>query len=197
MIDWISNNKEWLFGGVGVAVVAFVSTALWRNVSVVCVASKLSRSCASYLPNFLLRRLFKPLSLETLVNIDLRPRGDSINMNLGELPAAKIWLQIINHSPFDIELANMTVELWCGAATVDLSRVESISIKAHSTNNDVLVKGALTGEQAEYCSRLTEGDYLGIRINASFKSPFASFSKDTGQMECLHVRTLNKREAIV
>ncbi len=195
MIDWISGNKEWLFGGAGVAVIAFVSTALWRKVSAISGASMLSRSCVSYLPNFLLRRLYKPLSMEKLVNIDLRPRGDSIDMSLGELPAAKIWLQIINHSPFDLELSNMVVELWCGAANIDLNRVESFSIKAHSTSDNVLVKGALTGEQATHCSKLAESDYFRIKITAPFKSAFSSFSKDTGQLECSHVRMLNKRGA--
>ncbi|MBO9537785.1 hypothetical protein [Herbaspirillum sp.] len=57
-----------------------------------------------WLPTFLLKRHFSKDRLAELVYVDLRPRHDSAVVDFGESASYDLWLNIINLSPFEIEL---------------------------------------------------------------------------------------------
>ena len=66
-----------------------------------------------WLPKFILRRVFTKDRLSDLVLIDVQPRHESVRADLGEISSYAIWFQIINMTPFDIELDRAEIEFMC------------------------------------------------------------------------------------
>lgn len=68
-----------------------------------------------WLPSYFLRRIFTKERLSDLMYVDIRPRGDSARVNLSGAPSYDLWLQIINMSPFDVELDRAELDInFCG-----------------------------------------------------------------------------------
>lgn len=64
-----------------------------------------------WLPKIVLRRIFTKRRLADLVYIDVKPRGESVRVNINETPSYDIWFQIINLTPFEIELDRAELDL--------------------------------------------------------------------------------------
>lgn len=105
MYELLFENKEWLFSGAGLIVLSIVAT-LFINIykkSEKGVSEKLF-NIYNVLPDFILKRRFSEERLNRFLNVDLRSRDESAKLNLGELPTCQIWVSIINHSPFNVEI---------------------------------------------------------------------------------------------
>jgi len=59
-----------------------------------------AKALVRYLPGFLLRRYYTPERLASLVYCDVLPRGESVQLDLGPEASARLFLQLINLSPF-------------------------------------------------------------------------------------------------
>lgn len=57
-----------------------------------------------WLPAFILRKRFPRERLAALQYVDIVPRNESAMVNLGECASFEIWLNVINLSPFEVEL---------------------------------------------------------------------------------------------
>lgn len=68
-----------------------------------------------WLPNYYLKKKFSPEILSQLIYVDIRPRHESVSINLSSSGSYQIWLQVINLSPFDIELDRSEFNFCCGA----------------------------------------------------------------------------------
>lgn len=97
MLDFISNNREWIFSGVGVTAILIVGGYLIKlfkkekdrtaNLFVVDVPKAHPLvSVYSMIPNPILRLRFPESRFNSLLRMDVRPRGESVRLNLGELP---------------------------------------------------------------------------------------------------------------
>jgi hypothetical protein len=67
-----------------------------------------------WLPGFILRWYFPPAKMAQLIYVDMLPRGDSAIVDLGESASFTLNLQVINLSPFSVELDRANFRFWAG-----------------------------------------------------------------------------------
>lgn len=76
-----------------------------------------------YLPGFILRHYYTPQRMADLVYCDVLPRGESVQLDLGPVASAQIFLQLINLSPVPIELNSAQMAMQCNGAKIDFVHV--------------------------------------------------------------------------
>jgi hypothetical protein len=110
------------------------------------VASTAAKLLLGWLPAFLLRWYYTTDRLSRLVYVDLQPRNQSVYLNLAPAAEFRIAMQVINLSPFTIEIDRARIELSCGTSPLEATNVERRRIEA--------------GEiAAVYFSQLIPGDH--------------------------------------
>jgi hypothetical protein len=72
-----------------------------------------------WLPGFFLRRFFTQERLAQLIYVDIRPRHDSVVVDLGPTASFSLYLQAINLSPFSVELDRASFRFWLGGVTLN------------------------------------------------------------------------------
>ena len=90
------------------------------------LASKILR----WLPNFMLRRYYTEQRLADLIYFDFMPRSESALVNLGQAPSVRLNLQVINLSPFEVELDRANLKFCIGGASVSMAILNRQKIKA-------------------------------------------------------------------
>ena len=78
-------------------------------------------TAVKWLPGFFLRKYFPRERLAALQYVDLAPRHESATVNLGEAASFTLWLQIINLSPFEVELDRAEFEFHYAGASLKAS----------------------------------------------------------------------------
>jgi hypothetical protein len=74
-------------------------------------------TAAKWLPGFALRHFFPRERLAALQYVDLRPRHEAARVDLGEAASFELWLNVINLSPFEVELDRAEFEFsYAGAS---------------------------------------------------------------------------------
>ena len=204
MLEYIANNKEWIFSGAGVTtfvllVTYFLKSSKKKNEpdSIFGVTESANDSLVSLytlIPNFILRWRFKEARVNSLIKIDVLSRGESIRLNLGELPDCQVWIQVVNHSPFDLDIENIKGELNYNGCRVSVELKHHIDVSKHSTNDSVLLEGKLNGEQANHCSKDNNSSHTSLTLRTRFITRLGVFKKQSGDLQCLHVHIMNKRE---
>jgi hypothetical protein len=74
-----------------------------------------------WFPGYFLRKYFPRERLAALQYVDLAPRHESATINLGEAASFGLWLQIINLSPFEVELDRAEFEFHYAGASLKAS----------------------------------------------------------------------------
>ncbi len=197
MLEYISENKDWIFSGIGISIfgiIIFIVRYIIKNKDnngsqeVNGVAN-----CYRIIPNIILRKLFPASRISSLVLMDIRSRGDSVRLNLGELPECQIWLQITNHSPFKIDFESIRGVLNYNGCSINIDDVDHFDINPHSTGNSFYLKGDLTGEQANHCSKETDKPYVSLALNSRMRTRFIVFKKCLSDLQYFNVYIINKR----
>lgn len=135
----------------------------------------------SWLPGFILRKLFSQQWLSAHSRIDLRPRHDPVSIQGGELPEVMLWLDISNRGHFPIELDRLTVDFGIAGA---MTRFYVLNRKALAPNEEwgLLVRGALSAAHIAHLKRNLERPNITVQVQAEFNSKIHNFSVDTGQL---------------
>lgn len=204
MLEYIINNKEWIFSGAGVTALVLLGTYFLKrpnskiepdSVFGAIESPKMSLiSLYSMIPDFILRWRFKESRINSLIKIDVRPRGEAIRLNLGELPDCQVWIQLVNHSPFDLDIENIKGELNYNGCRVSVETKDHIDILKHSSHDSILLEGPLTGEQASHCSRNNDSSYTSLILRTRIRTDFGIFKKHSGDLQYFNVHIINKRE---
>lgn len=204
MLDYIINNKEWIFSGAGVTLVLLLGALFKKRSKKVTnetgifdshpPISQPLVSVYTLVPNFLLKWRFREYRLNALIKIDIRSRGEAIRLNLGELPDCRIWLLLINHSPFDLDVESIKGELNYNGCRISVESKDHIDVSKHSSNDAILLEGTLTGDQAIHCSKENTKTYTSLTLRSRIKTSFGVFKKHSGELQCMNVEILNKRE---
>jgi len=82
-----------------------------------------------HLPSIVFRWYYTPERLSSLVYCDLSPRGESVAIDLGQVTSARIFLQVINLSPFPMEIDRAQLQLNCGGANIDFVQLKRTKIE--------------------------------------------------------------------
>jgi hypothetical protein len=146
----------------------------------------------SWLPKFILRRKFNPETLAELIYIDIMARHHSATMNLGESASFEVWLQLINLSPFEVELDRGSFELLCGPAlSASILKRQKI---APGEITSLRVHGSITDGQATQIARIFSADKsnsVGLAGHIDFNCALHPFAKNIGHLDGINPRILN------
>lgn len=142
------------------------------------------------LPKFLLKRRFTPETLAGLVYVDLRPRHDPATLDLGQSATFELWLQVINLSPFEVELDRADFGLQCGPILrAGISRRQKISPGEIAS---LRVHGPMTDGQADEISRFIEhNSTVKLEGYMDFNCALHCFAKAIYNLEGIRPRVIN------
>lgn len=129
----------------------------------------------SYVIPFVLRWYYTHKKLAEMMRITINSEHDGLVVNCGEIPDAKIWMEIANHLPFPIEIQAISVNLIWGGTVGRFISIERCEIKPHSFER-ILVETTLTGEQAEYIRKNNSKSKPRLSVLLELKSKIRSFS---------------------
>jgi hypothetical protein len=190
--QWISDNKEWLFSGVGVYAVIELGRfgrRRWRESQTAVIGQEEQPSHAkvpgsplrSRLPGFLLRLRYKPDDLERLVIIGLRDNAPG-SVNLGNpIPSVDLYFQVTNLSPIDLVLDRALVDVWFGQPTFTAALLHRYSVPAGQITQGIHVRYMLADNQKSYIQAFDTAEPRGSRgrfyiyITAYFESKLGRF----------------------
>ena len=142
-----------------------------------------------WLPKYILQRKFTPETLAGLIYVDLRPRHSPVKINLGESASFELWIQIINLSPFEVELDRAEFSLWCS------SILKSSILKRQKVQPGeiaiVRVHGSITDGEANQIARTISGNTVGLEGHIDFNCSLHNFSKNVGHLDGVKMEVLN------
>ncbi len=141
-----------------------------------------------WLPNYLLRRIFSKKRLSELIYIDIKPRGDSVRVNLNETSSYEVWLQFINMSPFDVELDRAEFDFNFGGTGVKNKHLRKSVIKSGQIF-DLRISDGIEGNKAKVISRMSNsGNESSVNLYCVFNCKLHQFEKDNLHLGCVNVR---------
>lgn len=133
-----------------------------------------------------------------LVYCDLRPRDDSTTIDLGPSSAYQIWLQVINLSPFEIELDRASFQFLCGGSPLGASILERKTI-APGEITSILVRDVMPdGYASQIAKNIARNSDLGsgyfaLTGNIEFNCKVTPFSKKIGHLDGIRPRVTNEQ----
>lgn len=143
----------------------------------------------AWLPKFLLRRKFTPETLAGLIYVDIQPRHDPATLNLGQSASFELWLQVINLSPFEVELDRADFGLRCGPILqAGISRRQKI---APGEITSLRVHGPITDGQANEIARSVASNPVSLEGHMDFNCALHPFAKTIHNLEGIRPRVIN------
>ena len=88
----------------------------------------LALKLVGWMPGVLLRMRYTEVRLADLIYFDFMPRSESAWINLGQAPSVRLGLQLINLSPFEIELDRANLKFNVGGATLNLAELNRTKV---------------------------------------------------------------------
>lgn len=146
----------------------------------------------SWLPNYLLKKIFNKPRLSELVLLDIQPRHNSVVINLGELPSYTLYFQIINMSPFDIELDRAEIELRLNAARIRTQYIKKIAYESGQVAT-LLIDGEISPEIANVIAKSQHEIDASITVHCEFNCKLHNFSKSNLLLSGVNPKYVNMR----
>lgn len=147
-----------------------------------------------WVPGFFLRKHFPREKLAALQYVDVAPRYESAAVNLGEAASFEMWLQIINLSPFEVELDRAEFEFHYAGASLKASILKKQTLqpgeKARIRISNPISDG--TANQIVRNRKVNEPDMEGaLSGHIEFNCKLHAFPKQVSALEGIRPRILN------
>lgn len=113
-----------------------------------------------WLPGFMLKQIFPQHRLAELQFVDLQPRGEAAAINLGEVTSYSLWLNIINLSPFEVELDRAEFDFWFAGTSMRTHVLNTLRISPGQIAT-LQLSGTIPGGHADAIART-------LRMNSSY-----------------------------
>ena len=130
-----------------------------------------------WLPSFILRKIFNKARLADLVYIDIRPRNESFRVQLSEVSTYSVYFQIINMTPFDIELDRAEIKFNIAGSAIHYQHIKKYRLKSGQIG-DLCISGNIDTSAASIIARLKDSNNCSLTMYALFKSSLHEFEKD-------------------
>ena len=143
-----------------------------------------------WLPKFILRRLFSKQRLADLVLIDVQARHESVRVDLGEVSTYTIWFQIINMTPFEIELDRAEFDFMCTGAKITKQYIKKERFKAGQVAS-FFIEGEISSPKADQIARLHDQNRSSISLHCEFNCGLHDFSKTRNNLDGVNVHFIN------
>jgi hypothetical protein len=118
-------------------------------------------SLLTWLPQFVLRRVFTKAQMSDLMLFDVRPRHDPATVNLGSPASYELWLRLINMSPFDVELDQALFKFHFHGVRLDIPVLEHMLFKSGEIKA-FPIDGSINEEQAAQIARNLDSAMMPI-----------------------------------
>lgn len=145
-----------------------------------------------WIPGILLRRRFTRDKMAQLIYCDLRPRHDPVTIDLGLTPTYKVWLQVINLSPFAIELDRASFQFWCGGSILNASILDKKTI-APGEITSIFIRDTIPDGHAGQIAKDIDNSQFALEGNIEFNCSITPFSKKIGHLDGIRPRVMNER----
>ena len=145
----------------------------------------------NWLPPIILKRIFTKKRMGDLVLVDVRPRYDYATVNLGKVASFDLWLQMINLSPFNIELDRAELKFWCGGIIQKSSILKKYSLNSGQTL-ELYFSENISDDQATQIAQNLDNHQAAIELEIEFNCKLHNFSKSTGHLEGVRPRFINQ-----
>lgn len=142
------------------------------------------------------RSYFTVNRLAGLVYVDVFPRHESTLLDLAALASFRLHLQIINLSPFEIELEQANFHLVCGGVKLDAIVLKKQRI-ASGVSVSLFISGPINDAQAQQIALLHKQNSTTLDGNIEFKCQVRSFAKQVGQLSGIQAVVINDGYRIV
>lgn len=143
-----------------------------------------------WLPGFLLQWYFTRERLAQLIYIDVRPRHDSVVVDLGPTASFTLYLQAINLSPFSVELDRANFRFWFGGATLNAWILKKQTI-APGEITTLYICETIPDGHANQMARLQKDNPAALDGNIEFNCKVRSFAKTVGHLDGINPRVHN------
>ena len=137
-----------------------------------------------------MRWYFTQEKLAQLIYVDLFPRNQSAVINLGQDAWVHLHLQVINLSPYPVELDRAVFHFRCGAVAIKTSILKKQSI-APGEIASLFLEEALSDGQASQIHTNFEMNQVALDGNIEFNSAIRSFAKTVGQLSGVQAKLIN------
>jgi hypothetical protein len=149
-------------------------------------------SRAPWLAALVARWYFTAHRLAGLVYVDLYPRHESARVDLGAVAAFQLHVQLINLSPFELEIEQANFHFWIGG-----TKLEAIILKkeriAPGASTSLFLSGSVGDGQANQIAKLHKQNPASLDGNIEFKCLVRSFAKQVGQLSGVQVVVINEK----
>ncbi|MEZ0123744.1 MAG: hypothetical protein AB9Q22_11755 [Candidatus Reddybacter sp.] len=143
-----------------------------------------------WLPKFILRKLFSQERMGDLVLIDVQARHEAVCANLGDIASYSIYFQIINMSPFDVELDRAEIDFMCAGTSVSKQHIKKAAYKAGEVGT-LYVTGEIETPKAIQMARHYKDNRSSISIHCEFNCSLHNFTKVCKNLEGVNVHFMN------
>lgn len=143
-----------------------------------------------WLPRALLRHFFPEERLSGLIYIDLRPRHEAATVDLGPSANYTLWLQLINLSPFEVELDRAGFRLWAGGTILKSSILKKQRIRPGEITT-LHVYDTIPDGHAGQIAENIEHNYFALEGDIEFTCSVRPFAKSMGHLDGIRPRIIN------
>lgn len=143
-----------------------------------------------WLPKYTLRRIFNKERLADLVLIDVQARYEAVKVDLGDISSFEIYFQVINMTPFDLELDRAEIEFRCAGTSLKSQFIRKTLFKA-GENSSLYVSDDIDIAKANQIARLCENNRSSVSMHAEFNCSLHDFTKATNRLEGVNVHFNN------
>ena len=143
-----------------------------------------------WLPGFILRRMFTKQRLADLVIIDVRPRHQSVRANLGDVASYDIYFQIINMSPFPIELDRAEIEYYCAGTQLKAQHIKKVSY-APGEIATLYISDEINEAKANQIARHFNKNDSRINLHLEFNCKLHDFTISQRSLEGVNTEFIN------
>ena len=124
--------------------------------------------------------------------MDVYPRNDSVTLNFGAVPEARMTLHFMNLAPFPCEIQQGHFNLQCGGVSIEFSLPRRVKLEPSEGKceyvSQVLSDGQVRTVKANWGSNSTS-----LSGTLEVFSPVNSFTKHLPSLSGVHVQPQNLR----
>lgn len=143
-----------------------------------------------WLPGFILRRLFTKERLADLVIIDVQPRHQSVRANIGEVASYDIYFQVINMTPFQIELDRAEIEFNCAGTRLKSHYIKTTTYQPGEVAS-LHTEGDIDSAKADQIAKLYDKNSSSINLHCEFNCKLHNFTKSQHSLEGVNTEFIN------
>lgn len=140
---------------------------------------------------FLGRSYFTAERLAGMVYVDLYPRHESARVDLGPVATFQLHLQLMNLTPFELELDRANFHFWCGGVRLESNILKRRTI-ASGASESLFLSGSIPDGAASQIALVFKGSQVALDGNIEFNCRVRSFAKSIGSLSGIQAVVVNE-----